>query len=1165
MFDRLLLSKGGGIIADAQKADQSDRAVIAIGIGGTGIDCLKALKEQVYDRVKPDAGEDSSVPKYRKIKFLAIDTDDIDGIFDESERCKIRHDDLRTILDDREANVANDPSLRWVGTKARMAPRNNVGAGGVRQIGRLCLFKNSDDIISRLKNMITDAQTVALGQNDDPPELYFQIFTGMCGGTGSGCFIDICYIIRGILNETANRSNNKILGYFFLPDFNDDGETYKLINGYAALKELDYCMNYHHNGDEWKQQYRGLAKTVITSDPPVDYAHIISKKNTRNAQTDNPQKVVISAVVDYVLEYMTKTAANVNPSTQDGNTNGNNQQQGQGTKSFDIISHLSNINQYIDNADKNYGSNYNYCIIGASRAYLPYKEINTYAASKVFDSFKYLKNLIPTDDDVKSIMSNGRFNLESIETDIKHGLHNIPTPDPTVQEIEQALNAGQIQDERSFPDCINNVGGGRRLIEAGMGESIREGDIGKMAQNREALKGIIGGLVNQDHEIRSLIDRIRSELKGLLKDPNRGPYYASAVIDGNNCRNIITFFYDYRADVDAKLGNARLTYRGSIDKVNDSISKMRDAFSRRAFARRAKEEAVESYAIAIVDMLKKEREVIALEEVRNVISDLLENKLDALRNEFRRYTNRFNELYETFDENMRHINAMQNAPINDNVIKIVDINDVNIKNYINRQVQNKVGDGHLLVSEYISGMVEREQNAEEKNEMFEEKELVDYSKEFFIKNLSDITNNSLTKYFEIYFGTNNPAELTQNIENVYLDKIGNASIPYMWLSNNSDRSSFKETGFITYPQDALAVASAVNSYQQRNANVFSNANQANIRASYLTDSISLFRFICAVPPFDYNGNILYRPHYAMGTAPGTHLYEHTDEDQTIDFRNLKTIVPLRMLKQNTAYDEDIEKKNNASFIKDLDDYYDKIVRYDSITNECHLEKYDENKLDNYAQEIDALENGTKDFSSSDLDIQNETSLRTDDCQIQIPNRANSDQIDSIVKDIIYSSMVFETKAKQQINNYKKYITLKSRFETIQNSVKSLVEFVNVYSRGLIVRDPSELHKLVLKYEDEYGEKTEELSNARVPFGEDFELYSSYLGFSNLDDNTRETINHFIDTKLRGKIDPDPAILSNELNNANDSINRKLMNIVDMEERKKIEKFYKELKKTNDRL
>ena len=74
MYRQLLYRAGGGIISNKHKAEQEECVTLAIGLGGTGIHCLRNLKRQVYESVRPDDPDDPT-PVYTHIKFLAVDTD----------------------------------------------------------------------------------------------------------------------------------------------------------------------------------------------------------------------------------------------------------------------------------------------------------------------------------------------------------------------------------------------------------------------------------------------------------------------------------------------------------------------------------------------------------------------------------------------------------------------------------------------------------------------------------------------------------------------------------------------------------------------------------------------------------------------------------------------------------------------------------------------------------------------------------------------------------------------------------------------------------------------------------------------------------------------------------------------------------------------------------
>ena len=113
------------------------------------------------------------------------------------------------------------------------------GAGGIRQCGRLLMFLNIDRIRDAIGSAI---RTMVAGKPVEALNIY--MMTGIGGGTGSGTFIDLAYIIRQVATEILpNRVT--MYGYIFMPDVNlardvtEDTRKFIQKNGYAALNELD--------------------------------------------------------------------------------------------------------------------------------------------------------------------------------------------------------------------------------------------------------------------------------------------------------------------------------------------------------------------------------------------------------------------------------------------------------------------------------------------------------------------------------------------------------------------------------------------------------------------------------------------------------------------------------------------------------------------------------------------------------------------------------------------------------------------------------------------------------------------------------------------------------------------------------------------------------------
>ena len=139
-YDQLLLEFGGGVInAHSQSEAYKKDACVAIGIGGTGIAALKRLKKDVYQQLIPDDPE-APVPTYSHIKFIAIDSDEIDpghgkGKLSNSEMFSIKNPNLAGVLGTAKGKniVKNDPRMSWMDIDNITAIHTPDSAGGIRQ------------------------------------------------------------------------------------------------------------------------------------------------------------------------------------------------------------------------------------------------------------------------------------------------------------------------------------------------------------------------------------------------------------------------------------------------------------------------------------------------------------------------------------------------------------------------------------------------------------------------------------------------------------------------------------------------------------------------------------------------------------------------------------------------------------------------------------------------------------------------------------------------------------------------------------------------------------------------------------------------------------------------------------------------------------------------
>ncbi len=192
VYNRLRVRAGGGVQDEPLKAEPSNDLSIFIGLGGTGKDAVRSLKQKVYKNLKPD-NPDSPVSTYKKFKYLVVDLDDISlslsisDIDKSTEYFDISNRNIKTTVESA-AMIKARKELSWLNYKQLVIRDDGNITGGVRQIGRFCLIDKAELFRVKLKSLI----------EENPPQMWnhlnIHIFSGICGMTGGGSFLDVCYI-----------------------------------------------------------------------------------------------------------------------------------------------------------------------------------------------------------------------------------------------------------------------------------------------------------------------------------------------------------------------------------------------------------------------------------------------------------------------------------------------------------------------------------------------------------------------------------------------------------------------------------------------------------------------------------------------------------------------------------------------------------------------------------------------------------------------------------------------------------------------------------------------------------------------------------------------------------------------------------------------------------
>lgn len=173
----------------------------------------------MYERIKSD---ESEYKLYSRIRFLGIDRNEKNrgGYSDEiSEELSLNDSEFLCVRTDVDKILKNKSMLEsrtdldWLNHEYIDVPSlSYVQSLGIRQVGRLRMMEHSSEFMQKIEQEINSAKS---GLNNSRVNVH--IFSGLSGETGSGGFLDACYMVRSVVERIGGAT---ILGYFFLPDVN---------------------------------------------------------------------------------------------------------------------------------------------------------------------------------------------------------------------------------------------------------------------------------------------------------------------------------------------------------------------------------------------------------------------------------------------------------------------------------------------------------------------------------------------------------------------------------------------------------------------------------------------------------------------------------------------------------------------------------------------------------------------------------------------------------------------------------------------------------------------------------------------------------------------------------------------------------------------------------
>lgn len=1069
-YNQLLIGAGGGIVNHHQQSEQQAGATVAIGIGGTGASALAKLKREVYRKIKPDNPE-AAVPAYNNIRFLLIDSDDskLEGHTDmmdldiRTEFFDISSKAVRKSFNSKEY-LAGKKELSWLDYEHITVKEACMdGAGGIRQVGRFLLFAKASALRTKLKAVINEAVTGVQGGN-----LSVHIFSGLSGGTGGGCFLDVCYILRDVLEEMG-KENVRISGYFFLPDVNlsipSIAATPKIaefikVNGYAALKELDYLMELELNGDSFTQDYGEFS--ISSKMTPVDLCYLVSSTQTDGTLVENGYDYAMSVTTDYVLAFISRVE--LPEGVEAGDNDGGQTLQG----------HIANLEQAKAGITKMHGASVDYNIIGASDATMPLSDITTYLGTKLFEKFSLMWNQSPSPAELNDFATKSQLTYEGITAQLTKGITwkvGFPELDP------RKVRAGNAQIVERADDWLANTRG-------------------TLTKNFQTLSESLAGYYVPRNST-SLIGRTFQQLHDLYAvNYDKGPFFAMRLLGGRDNRNLLHVIDGYIAKAEAEL-SAEYKQNGSLD---DQLDNAKTRLARSNFL------TVKGRCGDYLRILN--RQYVHLGRIRQyqLILELLRlyrKQVVQLNNDFFTVlTTVLDTLQSTFKENSNILTGgvRTESTYTWSVLSIPDIRDS-----LDEQVEKM--DVGLVTREFLDNMFDEYRNwlSQDPNRI---RKMVS---DFVVAKFDDITNRTFLDYLKIKFGTSDSNKLQDKIKTEIIEnKLSDRSEPLFWCNSMFSIDNVATNCVLSVPFNVPEIVQAAEEFRKGDS-------QFTVRRTGLMDRMSMMRFYSGVPLYAYQGLEQLELAYERDNKPGRHLYSSPEKDWN---KILPSPIPASF--RVGGYKNERVDQNNRSLQKEFEEAraLGIIFEDNGQWTICETINCDDTAL---LREIEACRIADSNDVKRAQNLQAKLSgllekakMAENKCYTVISIKgAHKQYREKVLTDNYYRYPVLNQKVSDELGRRAAWKAAESKLNELLSGVgvdgKQKEKFFNAVFTGCIQMLQS---KMIYEY-DEYGiMRTVDLQNAKMPYSR-CAVYQAFLTYLSLDEDVRKKIDDDTADKMDG--------------------------------------------------
>ena len=327
---------------------------LLIGIGGTGKEILMRFRKRMYDErgtvsypfvrtvvFDTDMQEDSDIPKgEEKAAYAPVQLRRDSGEWYSTEITGHLLHDAKT----QYQHVKDRRFIKWLHPEFfKLVPEKAVkdGSGGYRQAGRLAFFIHYQKIREAIESQLQKMHAYMADPDRHDTKLPFDIYqnrievvivTSLAGGTGSGMFMDMAYLVRDILSSNPQfrrmaafdpqgiATHTTLVAMLPTPYTKKDSAMKNrfLLNGYAALLEMEHFStarpeeNFFQSDEDGcpRVKYREISFRVnwddaggidrIIEGKPWDTCYLVDDINDRNIGAERDLSDVHQMVADYL-------------------------------------------------------------------------------------------------------------------------------------------------------------------------------------------------------------------------------------------------------------------------------------------------------------------------------------------------------------------------------------------------------------------------------------------------------------------------------------------------------------------------------------------------------------------------------------------------------------------------------------------------------------------------------------------------------------------------------------------------------------------------------------------------------------------------------------------------------------------------------------------------